>query len=613
MGKRRKRVKNKGDKAKKIVLLDVGTVWHMRFGTETQFDVHQLYGSHLESVFSDTLHFGLCNLPEGLENDFLRSYIMNVERSIAEILRKYTLRESLFWSRRIAPLNFLNVGELTLVTYRGIQSLAIFKYSSYEENMTVLPGDGIIHRESTAIPQYISGVDIRGDAIPDEVLSVVSDMYSVEVLSAIHVFAAQVYRRFNKGCSLSFSQEWEMGFACPGNKEQNTLIELYDARLSNNTLLSNAGTSIHYADEPKSLVGFSFGVNIDHRMTVPLVKNGKTMASFKSNYVPGLLDLSAYYTYLSIFADEFQEHYGFTVDEFVAFIDGLSYRLLLMFRDDVFIQFHLLQRAYVETPDLSVILDDAANFGRERFTFFTTTELHGFRDACTLIADRLIVKMENRDDIDLWTGGPRPVFYQLSGDSVVVDYSGIPSLLQSMALPIGRMSGETGNRRSRVFEDQVHDHVVTHFGEGSYWIHSREISTLEGQKKEIDATLILGNLLFIFECKAINVSLAFDRGDKEAVDYRIRKCNEALAEVDAKADFLSRNHDRLTIGFPDAVRYIVPVVVSPHSEYIWELDDDLFINKDIPRICTVADISGFAEIKRATLLEKTFVREIRGD
>ena len=93
------------------------------------------------------------------------------------------------------------------------------------------------------------------------------------------------------------------------------------------------------------------------------------------------------------------------------------------------------------------------------------------------------------------------------------------------------------------------------------------------------------DILLIVECKAINRSIAFDRGTKEALKFRKEKYNEAIEQVDEKAEWLIKNKKGTNFDI-SIYKKIIPVVITPFKEYIRTDERKYWLSDEIPRILT---------------------------
>jgi hypothetical protein len=109
------------------------------------------------------------------------------------------------------------------------------------------------------------------------------------------------------------------------------------------------------------------------------------------------------------------------------------------------------------------------------------------------------------------------------------------------------------------------------------------------EQKQIDAAFRLGNRLVITECRAKTRSIAFDRGDPRAIQYRQEFVDKVLKDVDEKARWLAmspkgRNYD---VRWAQA---IVPIAVTPFVEFIPSLATNYWLAQALPRVLTPQEL-----------------------
>jgi hypothetical protein len=96
--------------------------------------------------------------------------------------------------------------------------------------------------------------------------------------------------------------------------------------------------------------------------------------------------------------------------------------------------------------------------------------------------------------------------------------------------------------------------------------------------------------MFICEVKSITKSFAFELGDIEALEFRRRKLESALDQADDKADWLAARKCGDNYAIPEAIHALVPMVISPFTEYIWTTNSNLWLTEKIPRVCLASDV-----------------------
>ena len=106
----------------------------------------------------------------------------------------------------------------------------------------------------------------------------------------------------------------------------------------------------------------------------------------------------------------------------------------------------------------------------------------------------------------------------------------------------------------------------------------------DGTKKQIDSAYDVGTHLVIVECKAVARSIAYDRGDPKAINFRQENVVERLlTEVDEKARWLAQH----PIGRNfDISKYsdILPIGISPFVEFMPSKRSRYWISEDYPRV-----------------------------
>ncbi|MBP5602657.1 MAG: hypothetical protein J6X78_07990 [Treponema sp.] len=110
------------------------------------------------------------------------------------------------------------------------------------------------------------------------------------------------------------------------------------------------------------------------------------------------------------------------------------------------------------------------------------------------------------------------------------------------------------------------------------------IKAQDGTEHQIDYSFMKDDVLFILECKVVSMSLAYERGDKKAVDYRtVDVVERALTEIDIKADWLIK-HKEIILKYVPQAKCIVPIGVSAFVEYMPSIDKRYWLTDEIPRV-----------------------------
>lgn len=588
---------------------DIGSLWNLRFIKEKFIDYREIVKKYKDKIFNNTKNRLNINIIDDIDKseNFLHAYLNEVEKEMKKTIEKYTLYELFFWTHRIPPLNVFSVEqEMTIRLYREVLVNAIIKYGEMGDNF-------YFNTSNSALPDYIKDTNPLDDQAEfnEEIKQVLLDSYILEILAMFFVYCTQRIRTVNKGGVLVNNNDF--GFDAVVDEKTGYLINLFDERLKYNELLSTSGSYVEFmkseiknSDMPVVL----FVANVDHRYKVPIFNRKQVIYEIKSNYIPLPFLLRDYFEFVELFDDKFIEEYDFTTQEFRSFLYYLLRYELFRFITDTKIQISLLQRCYLLTTFdrlYNGIIDIA-----------TEINLFDQRIKCLKSSYKKIIKFmtypkEVPRNINLWTRGPRKIFIPINKDYLIMDFTGFFHLFDTLLRPIAKMSGKIGNIKSENFEKKTQDSIKEDFGDDKYWIGSEKLKFKKGNERiigDIDASFILNQFLFIIECKSINVSFGFLKGDKQALNFRKGKLMESLNQIDSLAKIIANNHNDLNIRLPDRVKYIVPLVVTPFPEYIWELSDNLFLSKDLPRIITIKELKEIKKLNIILIKNKPFIKKL---
>ena len=179
-----------------------------------------------------------------------------------------------------------------------------------------------------------------------------------------------------------------------------------------------------------------------------------------------------------------------------------------------------------------------------------------------------------RSRIDLVYAGPHSIFLPYGTDRLFIDYVWIIRRLYHLFLGV---SLSDQNFKGAALEELVRDRENV--------LPVKSCVALDGSKKQIDASYALNNRLIIIECKAIGKSIGFSRGNPNSIRFRNQIVNNVLDQIDEKARWLAAhpigtNYD--ISGFD----FILPIGVTPFTEYIPSLSLRYWIAEYLPRVMT---------------------------
>jgi hypothetical protein len=236
--------------------------------------------------------------------------------------------------------------------------------------------------------------------------------------------------------------------------------------------------------------------------------------------------------------------YNFTVEDFVIFLAFLGRKVISNIVDNLNFQIHIYNRAYTTMYYNLETLGKEFIDNYENIYEYITGNKFNTKDLDKVnkneILKKFLLESNNKNEIDLWTRGPKKILYQLSENLMVFDYTGLTDIISYTCKELTMVDGETGNKRANSFEDELVIKIASVFGEENIWV-SRQVIDSKIGRKEIDSSFIIDDILFLLEAKAINVSFGYDKGDKNAINFRIDKMKSAIRELESKCDFIKKS------------------------------------------------------------------------
>ena len=205
-------------------------------------------------------------------------------------------------------------------------------------------------------------------------------------------------------------------------------------------------------------------------------------------------------------------------------------------------------------------------------------------DEVSKIFKDLSVDSNEKINMSLTTLGPRKLFIPTFENGFIVDYASINFILQSHM----HFIKENEDKKGHLFEDAIIQRLEKN--NLQLWECKKILKHKDKTSKEIDISFCYKNVLYIGELKSNKMSMAFFEGDDNALEFRKKKLTKALNEVEEKAKWLLNHKEGKNYKIPETVNVIIPIIVSPFAEYIWSLEEELWINKTTPRICIASDL-----------------------
>lgn len=108
---------------------------------------------------------------------------------------------------------------------------------------------------------------------------------------------------------------------------------------------------------------------------------------------------------------------------------------------------------------------------------------------------------------------------------------------------------------------------------------------------EVDVYAQIQDILLLIDCKAYSVTRDYLKGEARAIGNRWILVQEWLAETDKRAVRIVETRRGSNFEIPADVKYVIPIVCSAFTEFIWTKDPRFFLSGiEIPRVCTFPEL-----------------------
>lgn len=531
--------------------------------------------------------------------EILKRYLGILEKELASILQKHSLSYWLHAYRRLYPGPIGQDSRPVVIgIVRAILEAAIQKYGLpvYCDGIGIsnqIPENKIL--DGMLMQRQFADIRRHLKRHPSLVLTrfglaEMIELYDLERLAYEVWVATANIRAIGKGASLIVVGD-QNSFSGVRSDELNQLIDVYDKRNEKADLYREWGESktgmvySAYEDtEPKNRMVFIPTYNLTGVTYESLTEffkkifNIELRAQGNPNFVYAPFNLNNYLQAHEPFSEAFEKKYGVSLKSIIGLIGTISYyNFRRWFEASGEKHFHYLGRAYDGPFKKEVIYKEleelfphslrysGLNIRAEDVDFHSAIKFFELDD-------------EKKENIDLFYPGPHCIFLPVDENSVFVDCAWIFRRLYDLFVGI--------NIPDQNFKGKALENLIT---KGESVLPEKECKALNKTKKQIDAAFEVNDTLVIAECKAIGTSIAYDRGDPVAIEFRRAKINDALRAVDEKAQWLADNPVGTNYDIR-SFRRILPIVITPFVEFIPSLDSYYWMTDHLPRVLIPSEL-----------------------
>lgn len=510
-------------------------------------------------------------------------------------LRSLRAGGRLYWfflSRRVPPVPLHGVRAWTAVLYHTVFTLALLKHGNAEaEREFVIRGDQVLPAE----------VEVRD----------VLELFQLLELSSEVNHAAAANRRVGKGAVLRRSA---VGYTTPADAETERQMRLIDERVSKyHGILSHSSSMASISDFSTQLtdsggVALLFPalntVQLDAPRSLLEIGGFKDMPLSKPNYLPNVAELSEFRRVLGLFSKELAAAAGVDPNELVGMLYALGRWSDGWIRSHRQALFQFMQRGYAVTVSAATFTQALAGITR---CYLMYLELVGAdavgEEEAAAVVRKALARLSYVDAdfarLSLWDRGPLKVLLR-NGDHVIWDLSALPAIARDALTAIGSLSGTTGDIKGDNFEAEVGEFLRDN---GFSMWRCSALLRAGGLVRDVDASFITGDTLWVIECKAYAAGYRVERGDYAALQDRWRTLNRDLAYALSLAEYIRDHHEGQPWELPATVTRIVHCVIvhcvcTPLAEHMYEQGDEYWLSSDVPRVCLPRELVEFARTER---------------
>ena len=577
-------------------------------------------------------HINSCNYKSPLTFKkslrFLKNLQLSIEIKTSEIISKKCIYYWIHLYRRISPGKIYgDESNTTLALYRNMVECCVQKFGRINCGLEILYGNEKyeVDLKDIASGNYIDAlksfsltnyeINKQGIYLGKFDKTDYLDIYVIERLMYEYWHTTTCLRRLYKGGKLLINDNYYV------INDENTefLMKSYDERnekyndfcttigidvgIKKDNLSSGCYLIPVYNYNNVSIVEYPFN-NFFNLPEIPI--DPSTQKPFIPNFLWFPFDFDNYFVSNSFIKNDFCKHFGYTLEGFVTVMFLLVFRNGYVAKNNKTYAFYLIQKAYTSIISEDEMVDELVEYSKQ-IKLPSLSEYKLNTDETHKIINDIKLNNENKKDISIATLGPRKIILPSVDNKYIIDLSGILDILfkQTHYVP-GKKIGEKGP----IFENNIinkikKSNLIT-------WECQKKLKGIDGTFKEIDVSFYDKNVLFICELKCIKRSLSYITGDFKALKYRKDKFTQALNDVDDKTNWILNHKEGHNFKVPDFINIIVPVVISPFIEYIWDIDDHYWIFSNIPRICTIKELLELLKYDYFNIIiKKPFIKFIR--
>lgn len=529
-------------------------------------------------------------LSERIAAETLECYLCEIESDFSRIARRRSRGYWIYLSRSVPVEDLSHQGPWSSRRSRSALNLAIIKYGASG-------GTFVDQRSDILSPAEIT----RDIGLQD-----VADVLVLIALAYEHEATGLAVRRIGAGAALKVK---DGAIDTPTSAEVTGLLRLLDNRIKRHQDFAAApGTSARLTIPPGATPDYGWiaypEVNTERQPLGTLSQFFHYRPSAPTNFYPVVIHAAETRNVLLRFAEEVRALTGVEPDELLSVLWAINYITVLdadrsLMSAHEFLQrgsfivgrgLHRLSFANALIPQVQRWWTDA----REDVLSWAQA-----RSVVRRVAGHLTYSASELESISVWDR--TPIKLAVPGDHQELwDVSGIHQYLIDLVQAVISGDGDTGTKKGRQFEGEV-EHRVRQPGV-SKWDAPEELAFLAPvpdprrpghmlRLRELDLALVVGDKLWIIECKAWGQDWRVRHGEYTALHKRWEELEKSLAQAESLAAILQHTRTGTNYSVPASVKQFDFCVCTPAAELIPTREPRFWISPDVPRILTPSELT----------------------
>jgi hypothetical protein len=307
----------------------------------------------------------------------------------------------------------------------------------------------------------------------------------------------------------------------------------------------------------------------------------------RTNFLPLCINLKIFFEHHKFMLNVFSEKRGYNFELLICVLVGLSSLTIFpnhgLNSNNADEQKRVMRDAILQTltRGYHIFLVPESSFPEmliERMSLIFSKDFD--RSKVQAVVASLTLNQQLQDKIALWSNGPKSVIIPVDS-FCVVDLVSVPAILQSIFV---FMKDHVG-KRGAVFEKLFKEALISRGFEPK----SGELIANNEMKRELDAGVIVGNRMYLFECVSIERPLDYEIANPMTIKGRQQRLSNKLDQAKSLHEFVSNNPSGKNYDFSDIAEFVW-IVVSPFVEWIWGDGTELWLDQQTPRILSPEEV-----------------------